>query len=497
MDIFALDYLYLGPCCRGPFCRGPFGRRPYGRGRLEPKGVLHGPHLPTWNLPVFDVNVLEFVACWDQFDAGVHSRQELSDVTKFVYLKSASKGAALEAVTGLSLTSANYAAAVDILKDLFGRPNAIIQNHIVSLLELQPSAQTALPVPSSRHEEPILRQTTDNVTIIGTTEDLKISASGASVQVDQTWFCPTTFNPPSNTHGPNPWLQKLVPAASIEVFDGDPKSWPRFIAGFKSMVHDTLSSDVDRLAVLAQLLSPRLREGFAGMLSTPTMYRQVLQELQNLYGDPVAAVQSHALALTGIEPLRSESLTEMERFYLQVNGPVTVLETNQRHHELNSVVLVSQVSSKLTRNLREKWAHQVRLRSSETLNLRHFVDWLKELVIEKRLLSSFANHEQNAIATAPPGRRRGAPKMVTESKGVRATAVSPLRQCIACDADFHGITSCPTFLGMDMTERLAVIRDGRLCIRCLKPGHLKQNCRSTRKCSVNGCRGCHQIRVTS
>ncbi|KFD58889.1 hypothetical protein M513_00052 [Trichuris suis] len=257
------------------------------------------------------------------------------------------------------------------------------------------------------------------------------------------------------------------------------------------MVHDTLSSDVDRLAVLAQLLSPRLREGFAGMLSTPTMYRQVLQELQNLYGDPVAAVQSHALALTGIEPLRSESLTEMERFYLQVNGPVTVLETNQRHHELNSVVLVSQVSSKLTRNLREKWAHQVRLRSSETLNLRHFVDWLKELVIEKRLLSSFANHEQNAIATAPPGRRRGAPKMVTESKGVRATAVSPLRQCIACDADFHGITSCPTFLGMDMTERLAVIRDGRLCIRCLKPGHLKQNCRSTRKCSVNGCRGCH------
>ncbi|CDW55743.1 MBOAT domain containing protein [Trichuris trichiura] len=113
-----------------------------------------------------------------------------------------------------------------------------------------------------------------------------------------------------------------------------------------------------------------------------------------------------------------------------------------------------------TRNRREKWARQVRLSPPETLNLRHFVDWFKELVTEKRLLSGFTGQEQNAIATAPPGRRRGVLKMVTESKGVRPAAVSPLRQCIACDADFHGITSCPAFLGMDITERLAVIRNG-------------------------------------
>ncbi|KFD49757.1 hypothetical protein M514_09352 [Trichuris suis] len=88
-----------------------------------------------------DGNVLEFFAFWDQFDTAVYSRQELSYATNFVYLKSAFKGAALEAVTGLYLTSANYAVAVDILKNRFGRLNAIIQNHIVSLLELQASAE--------------------------------------------------------------------------------------------------------------------------------------------------------------------------------------------------------------------------------------------------------------------------------------------------------------------------------------------------------------------
>uniref|UniRef100_A0A5S6QB33 Uncharacterized protein n=1 Tax=Trichuris muris TaxID=70415 RepID=A0A5S6QB33_TRIMR len=192
----------------------------------------------------------------------------------------------------------------------------------------------------------------------------------------------------------------------MEIFDGDPRSWLRFIAGFKSMVHDSLSSDVDRLAILTQLLCPRLREGFAGLLSTPSMYSQVLQELQNLYGDPITAVQSHALALTSIEPLRSESLAEIERFYLQINGLVTVLERNQCQHELNSVVSVTHVSSKRTRNLREKWAHQVYMRSPETLNLRQFVEWLKELTIEKQLLAILATHGETVIAVAPAGSRR-------------------------------------------------------------------------------------------
>uniref|UniRef100_A0A5S6Q7L7 Uncharacterized protein n=1 Tax=Trichuris muris TaxID=70415 RepID=A0A5S6Q7L7_TRIMR len=102
----------------------------------QPKAVGPGPHLSKWNLPVFSGSVLEFVVFWDQFDSGVYSRRELSDVTKFIYLRSALRGAALEAVAGLSITSANYAIDVDLLKNRFGRPNVIVQYRIVSLLEM-------------------------------------------------------------------------------------------------------------------------------------------------------------------------------------------------------------------------------------------------------------------------------------------------------------------------------------------------------------------------
>ncbi|KFD47884.1 hypothetical protein M514_11237 [Trichuris suis] len=66
------------------------------------------------------------------------------------------------------------------------------------------------------------------------------------------------------------------------------------------------------------------------------MCYELPQELQNLYSDPGAAVQSRSVALTRVEPLRSESLAGMERFYLQVNRPATMLEANQGHHELNA-----------------------------------------------------------------------------------------------------------------------------------------------------------------
>ncbi|KRY52388.1 hypothetical protein T03_6062 [Trichinella britovi] len=63
-------------------------------------------------LPMFDGDILQFKAFWDQFNAIVHRREDLEDVTKFVHFRSCLAGAALNAINGVETAAENYLAVV-------------------------------------------------------------------------------------------------------------------------------------------------------------------------------------------------------------------------------------------------------------------------------------------------------------------------------------------------------------------------------------------------
>ena len=60
----------------------------------------------------------------------------MSQIDKFNYLSTLLEGEASRAIQGLSLTSANYAVAVDILQERFGKPQTVITAHMDDLLKL-------------------------------------------------------------------------------------------------------------------------------------------------------------------------------------------------------------------------------------------------------------------------------------------------------------------------------------------------------------------------
>lgn len=99
--------------------------------------------LPKLTLEKFNGDITSWTSFWDSFESAIHLNEDLTDIDKFNYLRSLMEHSALEAITGLTLSSANYAEAISILKKRFGDKQQQITKHMEALLELE-------PVPSPR-----------------------------------------------------------------------------------------------------------------------------------------------------------------------------------------------------------------------------------------------------------------------------------------------------------------------------------------------------------
>ncbi|GFV91516.1 DUF1758 domain-containing protein [Trichonephila clavipes] len=97
------------------------------------------PRLPKLTLESFSgKDISSFPSFWARFKSAVHENSSLNDVDKFSYLKSVVTSDAELAIRGLTLTSENYAKAMKILENRFGRKELIVDFHMNRLLNLTP-----------------------------------------------------------------------------------------------------------------------------------------------------------------------------------------------------------------------------------------------------------------------------------------------------------------------------------------------------------------------
>ena len=99
-------------------------------------------NLPKLELRPFSGDITAWTTFWESYESAVHNSRDLSDIDKFNYLNSLLKGAAHEAIAGLSLTSANYREAIDILKKRFGNVQQIKAKHMDILMNIEPATSS-------------------------------------------------------------------------------------------------------------------------------------------------------------------------------------------------------------------------------------------------------------------------------------------------------------------------------------------------------------------
>ncbi|XP_065186225.1 uncharacterized protein LOC135817053 [Sycon ciliatum] len=116
-----------------------------------PVTVSSSTKLPVLKIPVFNGNVLQYPEFIDMFESTIHNNTKLSNVEKLVYLRNHLSDAALDTITGITLTGKNYAAALGLLKERFGKPQVIANMTYHKLVAIKPPVNTSVALHLSKH----------------------------------------------------------------------------------------------------------------------------------------------------------------------------------------------------------------------------------------------------------------------------------------------------------------------------------------------------------
>ena len=92
------------------------------------------PKLEVWK---FGGNISEWQEFWDSFESAIDRNERLAEVDKFSYLQGLLIEQAQSAIAGFSLTSANYKAAIQLLKKHYSKQKVIQRTYINDLLNLE------------------------------------------------------------------------------------------------------------------------------------------------------------------------------------------------------------------------------------------------------------------------------------------------------------------------------------------------------------------------
>ncbi len=174
-----------------------------------------------------------------------------------------------------------------------------------------------------------------------------------------------------------------------------------------------------------------------------------------------------------IAPLKEGNGKELRHLHDTAQQHVRALKT--MGHEPSGSFITAVLEMKLDKETTFEWHKH----SHESTDVPHFRELLE--FINSRAQASETSVSESRKPAGGDGRRSSSAGRSLSSFAANAS-LSGTDPCVYCKVGKHPLYSCGKFRALTHDSMLAVVRDNRLCINCLRPGHFVKECKSLHRC---------------
>ena len=298
---------------------------------------------------------------------------------------------------------------------------------------------------------------------------------------------PTSYPVPISTSY-RPAIFNELPKIKVPTFNGDVLKWSSFWSTFSPTVHERKDlNPCQKLNYLKQAITdPSLQLLLNTPVETEDTYPELVEELKARFERPK---EIHRAVTKNLIHVASSKHTRPDLMMLHDTVKCGVANLKATGHYNLDSVLASNTYNLLPPKVQMLWDEH----TQDEPGVPTIDQLLKFVKLHSETLP--AGNLPTTDKTGPPKKsyqkkefqspKPRVPVHVTAPTPTPTTSSSPAAfrwECSLCAPEKHPFYQCPKWATFTVAQRIAHIRDKKLCNNCLSAGHIAINCKSTRSC---------------
>ncbi|XP_064635262.1 uncharacterized protein LOC135492633 [Lineus longissimus] len=284
-----------------------------------------------------------------------------------------------------------------------------------------------------------------------------------------------------------------LPKVDLMTFDGDPSKYWMFIRAFEHSVDKHTLDDSVKLSRLLRFCTGKARRVIesCAVKEPAAGYKLARSLLKDRFGNDFVVSQTWVDKITNRKPIRASDPEALRDLADDLRNCVETLTSMGRLDRLNENSLV-QIIERLPLYLQNKWkgaAYKIRqeARSPSIQDMLWFVSKAADEANDPVFGKCGLKDAKDDTKKPKDFRTRSSGKFGPASFGTQVDDDKKgNRSCPMCH-EAHLLYLCSKFKAMKPQERMSVVRQERVCLNCLTPGHFVARCTRTMTCGVSGC----------